>query len=378
MRAARVWFGLLFALLVWTGSAHACGWYGDGDSDDDDDVVWVDAQGVPIAAATKPDATSTPRALTKRGNLYRKGSEGVAQNFVQAARWYRLAAERGFAPAQNNLAMLYEQGLGVARDQFEAARWYRKAAEQGNAAAAHSLGQMLLEGRGVIKNRGEGLRWIRVAAEHGHRSAMMELAGLLFTGPAKTRDRVEAYRWWRAAAVRGDPAAPARLKSARAVMTAAEVAQAESSADLVAKDDSPDVAQHRLGAAEAISRWRTAGKDLAVLDVRTAEEYVYGRHVPGAYNVPVMFLEPRWNPRTDGPVTRLNREFLSTVKAKIKRGRPLMVICRTGERSAYAVKRLLSAGFQQVFDVQGGFNAWLAAGGPSSSSLDREHIYQRR
>jgi uncharacterized protein len=56
---------------------------------------------------------------------------GVAQNYAEAVRWYRAAAEQGLGQAQVNLGVMYRQGLGVAQDNAEALRWYRAAAEQG-------------------------------------------------------------------------------------------------------------------------------------------------------------------------------------------------------------------------------------------------------
>lgn len=61
--------------------------------------------------------------------MYAKG-QGVAQNYQQAASWYRKAAEQGDATAQRLLGFLYEEGQGVAQDYSQAMTWYRKAAEQ--------------------------------------------------------------------------------------------------------------------------------------------------------------------------------------------------------------------------------------------------------
>ena len=38
---------------------------------------------------------------------------GVEQNHVEALTWYRKAADQGWAAAQYNLGMMYEEGLGV-------------------------------------------------------------------------------------------------------------------------------------------------------------------------------------------------------------------------------------------------------------------------
>ena len=54
-------------------------------------------------------------------------------------------AEQGDADAQFNLGYLYESGRGVSQDYNEAAKWYRKAAEQGHEKAIRNL--QLLESK---------------------------------------------------------------------------------------------------------------------------------------------------------------------------------------------------------------------------------------
>ena len=46
---------------------------------------------------------------------------------------WRQAAEQGDAEAQNNMGFIYGTGNGVPKDYVEAVKWYRKAAEQGYA-----------------------------------------------------------------------------------------------------------------------------------------------------------------------------------------------------------------------------------------------------
>ena len=64
---------------------------------------------------------------------------GVSQDYAEAARLFRLAAEQGHALAQYNLGAMFEYGLGVARDRTEAIRWYRLAAAQGDTFAPDGL-----------------------------------------------------------------------------------------------------------------------------------------------------------------------------------------------------------------------------------------------
>ena len=82
-----------------------------------------------------------------------------------------------------------------------------------------------------------------------------------------------------------------------------------------------------------------------VLDVREAEEFATG-HLPRARNVPLKELE--------GRAAEFNRH-----KAKA-----VLVTCKSGARSATAVRTLKKAGFEQVYPLKGGVAAWQAASLP--------------
>jgi TPR repeat protein len=47
--------------------------------------------------------------------MYAKG-RGVARDYGEAVRWYRMAAEQGDAGAQNNHGIMYALGEGVPQD----------------------------------------------------------------------------------------------------------------------------------------------------------------------------------------------------------------------------------------------------------------------
>ena len=68
------------------------------------------------------------------GELYRMGrsyarGDGVAQDWTEAVKYYRQAAELGSADAQHALSLCYAQGKGVPRNNAEALKWYRRAME---------------------------------------------------------------------------------------------------------------------------------------------------------------------------------------------------------------------------------------------------------
>ncbi|MFA6921294.1 MAG: SPOR domain-containing protein [Gallionella sp.] len=159
------------------------------------------------------------------GNLFLKGQE-VAQDYVEAAKWYRLAARQGIAQAQFNLGMMSDAGLGVAKNQTEAAGWYRAAAERGLAIAQLNLGVAYADGEGVSKNEIEAVRWFRLAAIQGEAQAQFNLAVLYAKGEGVTQDFVEAYRWAKLARGRGHETAKALFRDLIKQMTPEQIAAA--------------------------------------------------------------------------------------------------------------------------------------------------------
>ena len=95
----------------------------------------------------------------------RRGEEYAAdKETAEAERWYRLAAEQGYAEAQFNLGAMYDDGEGVPQDYAEAERWYRLAATQGYAEAQNNLGAMYANGRGVPQDDVLAHMWLNLAA----------------------------------------------------------------------------------------------------------------------------------------------------------------------------------------------------------------------
>ena len=67
---------------------------------------------------------------------FRKGLDAYIKNdYATALREWRPLAEQGDAQAQNNLGWMYRNGQGVTQDDKTAVKWYRLAAEQGFAVA---------------------------------------------------------------------------------------------------------------------------------------------------------------------------------------------------------------------------------------------------
>ena len=125
-------------------------------------------------------------------------------NSAEAVKWYTLAADRGFADAQNNLGVCYENGNGVAKSYAEAVKWYKLAAEQGDSIAQNNLGVCYANGEGVEQNYEEAVKWYRLAAEQGDSNAQFNLGWCYENGNGAKQNYEEAVKWYRLAAEQGD------------------------------------------------------------------------------------------------------------------------------------------------------------------------------
>jgi len=173
-------------------------------------------------AANRGDATSQ----LNLGFMYDEG-KGVPENNVEAARWYRKAAEQGLAIAQSNLGHLYTTGEGVPKSNLAAVRWYRQAADQGYAEAQYNLGVMYDNGEGVPENDAEAVKWYRLAAEQDNADAQLNLGAMYAEGEGVPDNYVEAYKWWSLAAAQGVHSAAGNRDIIRQRMTPAQIAEGQ-------------------------------------------------------------------------------------------------------------------------------------------------------
>jgi TPR repeat protein len=89
----------------------------------------------------------------------------VRRDYVEAAKWNRLAADRGYEAAQYALGWMYVNGLGVPQDYVEAAKWYRLAADQGLAVAQYTVGLMYSNGQGLPRDYVRAHMWLNLSAK---------------------------------------------------------------------------------------------------------------------------------------------------------------------------------------------------------------------
>jgi uncharacterized protein len=111
-------------------------------------------------------------------------------------------AEQGSAPAQYNLGMLYNNGIGTVRDPHRAFEWFEKSAASGDPLGSYKVG-CYYSGQfpGVVPpNQDKALASTLVAAKAGYFRAQAEVGNTY----SLKNDFQEAIMWWSAAAAQGD------------------------------------------------------------------------------------------------------------------------------------------------------------------------------
>jgi phage shock protein E len=102
-------------------------------------------------------------------------------------------------------------------------------------------------------------------------------------------------------------------------------------------------AGHQLvSPADYKTRYMEDGTSHTLVDVRTVEEFKEG-HIPGAINISLQELDKKLK--------------------RIPKDKPVIVYCRSGNRSSFAASQLLQAGYTEVYDL-GGIIDWTRQGLP--------------
>ena len=160
----------------------------------------------------------------------------------------------------------------------------------------------------------------------------------------------------------------------------------------VTKSELPKEKQTILGlyvtAKEAYEKWINDPDNLKILDVRTPEEYIFIGHPAMAWNNPFLTQTMEWDSVKEHFSMKPNPDFISRVKQIATTSDTILVICRSGGRSAMAVNKLAKAGYANVYSITDGVegdlisdpesvflgkrmkNGWKNSGAPWTYSID--------
>ncbi len=221
-------------------------------------------QPLPLAdAARNGDAL----ALFEIGARYTEGRNGLAADQKQAASWYQLSADKGFAPAQYRLGSMYEKGNGVERDVQKAKGLYEQAAGQGNASAMHNLAVLYASGALGQQDYATAASWFQKAADLGITDSQFNLAILCARGNGVPADLEESYKWFAIAAKSGDKDAAQKRDEVANAMKPDQLERARAKADLW----KPQPLDNKANGVEIPDAWASgAAPKTATVDMKKA------------------------------------------------------------------------------------------------------------
>lgn len=155
------------------------------------------------------------------GQMHRHGNGGLTKNEAEAIKWSRLAADQGYLPAIDYLALAHLQGGDVTekevldrlaaaaeKGEAEARAWLdimarikalSPEAEKGSAEAQFELGRIYRQKRALAK----ALEWFRLAAAQDQAGAMNEIGEMYNYGLGVEKDLSAAHELFERAAEMG-------------------------------------------------------------------------------------------------------------------------------------------------------------------------------
>ncbi len=151
---------------------------------------------------------------------------------------------------------------------------------------------------------------------------------------------------------------------------------------------------------QAYDMKKAQGKGVALFDIRTRAEAMYVGMATDA-DALVPFVEhpelmSDWDDKRTMYKLEPNQDFLPEIERRmaelgLDKSAPVILLCRSGDRSSKAADRLQAAGFTKVYSVAEGFegdrasegakkgqrvvNGWKNAGLPWSYKLDKAKMY---
>jgi len=136
--------------------------------------------------------------------VYQNGY-GVTKDGMKALTLFELAAEQNYSDAQFELALIYTEGKLVKQDLTKAYQLTFQAAKKGLASAQYNLAVMFANGTGVVQDDFKASRWYKSAAEQNHALAQFNLALLYSEGKGVEKSTEMSLVWNTIASWNGYP-----------------------------------------------------------------------------------------------------------------------------------------------------------------------------
>ena len=126
-----------------------------------------------------------------------QGSNGLAQNYAEAAKYFRLGANQGDLESQYWYGTCLYYGQGVKESMEEAAKYFKLAADQGQSEAQYMYGVCCRDGQGMTQDTKQAADYFRLSAHQGNPHGQFAYAECLFKGCGVTRNYKKAGDWFK-------------------------------------------------------------------------------------------------------------------------------------------------------------------------------------
>jgi rhodanese-related sulfurtransferase len=124
-------------------------------------------------------------------------------------------------------------------------------------------------------------------------------------------------------------------------------------------EDKQTVLGFYVNSAEAYDKWRAAPDKVKLLDVRTPEEFIFVGHPEMAWCIPLGYQRYRWDEEKGFYDLEVNPRFVAQVREWFDPNETILIMCRSGGRSAMAVNILVQAGFKDAWNITDGMEGDL-------------------
>lgn len=144
------------------------------------------------------------------GEIYMFGVEDIQENYEEAMKWYKVAADMLNSEACLFIGYMYGEGKGVTKDLNEAMRWYKKCVDFGDCTgqfmgdpnanagmASCNIGNFydeLEKDYDYPKNMSEAYKWYNISIKNGCKSTYFNLGRFYENGIIVKKDLKEAFR----------------------------------------------------------------------------------------------------------------------------------------------------------------------------------------
>jgi rhodanese-related sulfurtransferase len=153
------------------------------------------------------------------------------------------------------------------------------------------------------------------------------------------------------------------MTTVQAPERSSQTADAKSSPAATPAANIPKEKQTTLGlyvtAREAYEKWKADPGHIKIIDVRTLEEALFIGHPDMAWTIPVASQCYQWDAEKKQFPMKPLPDFASRVAKVAKPDETIMVMCRSGGRSAIAANMLAKAGYKHVHNIVDGMEGDL-------------------